>query len=67
MLRLAEGNKIRLFPAWPENWEVEFKLHVPYNTMMDGVYREGKIQSRVVSPPQRTGGIELPNGFVPLQ
>ena len=64
---LAEENKICLFPSWPENWEVEFKLHVPYEITMEDVYREGKIQSLVVSPPQRTGGIELPNGFVVLQ
>lgn len=24
------GREIRLLPAWPKQWDVDFKLHAPY-------------------------------------
>jgi len=53
MLLQAEGAKMILFPAWPKEWDVEFKLHAPMNTTVEGVYREGKLQQLEVTPASR--------------
>jgi hypothetical protein len=26
------GDEIRLLPAWPKEWDVDFELHVPQQT-----------------------------------
>jgi hypothetical protein len=49
----AEGGAIYLFPAWPRDWDVAFKLHAPYNTTVEGIYRNGKLESLIVTPPAR--------------
>jgi alpha-L-fucosidase 2 len=42
MLLQATGDTIFLLPAWPEKWEVEFKLHTPGNSFIEGSYSEMK-------------------------
>ena len=53
MLMQADGRKILLFPAWPKEWNVEFKLHAPMNTSVEGVYRGGKLETLKVTPEAR--------------
>lgn len=53
MLLQADGDKILLFPAWPKDWDVNFKLHAPHNTTVEGVYRGGKLDSLKVMPKTR--------------
>lgn len=53
MLLQTEGRKILLFGAWPKEWDVEFKLHAPMNTTVEGVYREGKLRQLKVTPRLR--------------
>ncbi len=53
MLLQSEGRKIFLFPAWPKVWDVEFKLHAPFNTTVEGVYRAGKLERLKVTPKTR--------------
>ena len=53
MLLQTEGRKILLFGAWPKEWDVEFKLHAPMNTTVEGVYREGKLRQLKVTPRSR--------------
>jgi len=53
MLIQADGNRIILFPAWPEGWDVEFKLHTLYNTIVEGVYCGGKLKKLKVTPQER--------------
>ena len=43
MILQANDRQIYLLPAWPEDWDVEFKLHAPYQTTVEGVYRDGKV------------------------
>ncbi len=38
MLIQTNGDQIFMLPAWPENWEVEFKLHTPGNSFIEGSY-----------------------------
>ena len=53
MLLQCDGKKIHLLPAWPENWDVAFKLSANDNTTVACVYRDGKIQSLTVTPESR--------------
>jgi hypothetical protein len=53
MLMQPVGDKILLLPAWPKEWNVEFKLHAPNRTVIEGVYRDGKMTQLKVTPPSR--------------
>ena len=51
------GRAIRLLPAWPRDWDVDFKLHAPYNTVLQCRYNNGKVRSLVVSPEARVSDV----------
>ena len=53
MLMQTVGDRIVLFPAWPPDWDVDFKLHAPKNTVVEGVLKDGKVVSLKVSPESR--------------
>lgn len=59
MLMQTDDKKIYLFPAWPKNWDVSFKLHAPYQTTVEGVLKEGKVVSLKVTPDSRRSDVEL--------
>ncbi|MFT2010109.1 DUF5703 domain-containing protein [Pontibacter sp. 13R65] len=61
MLLQADGEKIYLFPAWPQDWDVTFKLHAPYNTTVEGKLVNGKIEQLKVTPKQRQKDIVFIN------
>ncbi len=53
MLIQTEGKKIFLAPAWPKQWNVQFRLHAPYRTVLQGRIRDGRIESLEVTPRER--------------
>ncbi len=53
MLLQTDGPQIFLLPAWPKDWDVEFKLHAPQQTVVEGVYRDGKLELLRVTPASR--------------
>ena len=53
LLLQSDGRKIYLLPAWPEDWDVSFKLHAAMGTTVECVYRDGKVQTLVVTPASR--------------
>ena len=57
MLLQTDGRKILLLPAWPKDWDVDFKLHAPYQTVVEGTYRDGKLQSLKVTPEARRADV----------
>jgi hypothetical protein len=57
MLLQTDGKKIFLFPAWPKTWNVQFKLHAPYDTVVEGVVKDGKVQSLQVTPASRKNDV----------
>lgn len=59
MLMQCDGKKIILFPAWPKNWDVHFKLHAPYQTTVEGILKNGKLESLKVIPEERTKDIKI--------
>lgn len=50
MLLQSDGDRIFLLPAWPENWDVSFKLCAANNTTIECEYHDGKVKSLKVSP-----------------
>jgi len=57
MLLQSDGRRIFLLPAWPQDWNVAFKLCAADNTTVECVYRDGKVQSLKVTPESRRGDI----------
>ena len=54
MLMQCVGNQIRLLPAWPSGWNVDFKLNAPGNTTVRLVLANGAITTLTASPAART-------------
>lgn len=40
MLVQTEGKETLLFPAWPKEWDVRFKVNIPGNETIEGVYTQ---------------------------
>ena len=60
MLLQSHGDQIRLLPAWPKNWDVDFRLHAPHNTVVDAKVREARIVGWKVTPESRGKDVILP-------
>jgi len=63
MLLQPIDGKLHLFPAWPKDWDVNFKLHAPGRTTVEATLKDGKLEALVVTPESRTGDIVLPKGM----
>ena len=59
MLMQCEGRRILLLPAWPKDWDADFKLHAPFQTTVQGRVRSGKVVDLKVDPPERKKDVEL--------
>jgi hypothetical protein len=53
LLQPGPSGKLLLLPAWPKEWDVNFKLHAPGNTTVEGIYHAGKIEQLTVTPESR--------------
>ena len=53
MLMQCDGGRIVLFPAWPAEWDVRFKLHAPANTTVEVELRGGEVVKLNVMPEER--------------
>ncbi|WP_437919009.1 DUF5703 domain-containing protein [Sphingobacterium sp. LRF_L2] len=53
MILQTVDDKIYLFPAWPSEWDVDFKLHAPQQTTVEGKLRGGKVVDLIVMPATR--------------
>lgn len=66
MLMQTQGDQILLFPAWPEEWDVDFKLHAPGNTTVEGVLKNGELVELRVLPEYRRKDVIIPRSWQPL-
>ena len=57
MLMQADGKKITLLPAWPGDWDADFKLNAPYNTTVEGKVVKGKLLNLKVTPASRMADV----------
>jgi hypothetical protein len=61
MLLQTSGKEIYLLPAWPTDWDVSFKLHAPYRTVIECEVRDGDIQKLRVTPAHRREDVVVVN------
>lgn len=59
MLLQTDGQRILLFPAWPKEKDVHFKLHAPSNTTVEAELKDGKLVKLIVLPEERKKDIEV--------
>jgi hypothetical protein len=57
MLMQCQGKKIVLLPAWPANWDADFKLNAPYQTTVQASVRGGVVVSLNVTPASRLADV----------
>ncbi len=53
MILQCDGDDIAVLPAWPKEWNVSFKLRAPHNTVVEGLYRNGRLERLDVTPASR--------------
>jgi hypothetical protein len=57
MVLQNDGRRIFLLPAWPEDWDVSFKLRAAFDTTVECVYRDGRVQDLKVVPESRRADV----------
>ncbi len=63
MLIQEVDDEILLFPAWPKEWDVTFKIHASENTIVEGKLKAGKIIDKKVTPEKRNNNIKISYQF----
>ena len=63
MLLQSEGENIFLLPAWPADWDVDFKLHAPQQTVIEGKVSDGKLTGLKVTPEARRKDVVVNPAF----
>lgn len=61
MLLQPVGDALYVLPAWPADWDVDFKLHAPGQTTVELRVVGGKLQRLEVSPAHRARDVVLPD------
>lgn len=64
MLLQTDGKKIYLLPAWPASWNVECKLHAPYQTTVELSVTGGKIRRLKVTPENRRQDVIIQSNWL---
>lgn len=63
MLLQSDGRQLYLLPAWPSDWDCDFKLHAPYQTVITGRVKDGKLVEWFISPETRRGDVKIAADF----
>lgn len=61
LLMQTDGRAIHLLPAWPADWDAEFKLHAPLQTIVAGRVENGKLVQLDVQPESRRKDVVVHN------
>jgi hypothetical protein len=56
----GEQGKIRLLPAWPREWDVDFKLHAPDQTVVELTFQAGEVTRLEATPRKRLDDVIAP-------
>lgn len=59
MLIQWDGRLIHLLPAWPMEWDVEFRVHAPFKTIVEGKVEGGKLTSLRLTPDSRLDDVRV--------
>lgn len=57
------GDKIFILPAWPADWNLNFKLRAPGQTTIEGVVENGVLKRLSVTPSTRRANVIVGSGF----
>ena len=60
MLLQEVGTKLYIFPAWPKEWNVRFKLCVSRGTTVEAEMKDGQVINVKVTPQDRQQDVVLP-------
>lgn len=60
MLLQTAQEKLFVLPAWPKDWNVDFKLHAPDNTVVKVIYQDGEVKVKKVKPATKQSDLILP-------
>lgn len=63
MVLQCEGRQIVLLPAWPKDWDVDFKLRAPLDTTVQGVVQGGQLTKLLVDPESRRADVVMAEGW----
>ena len=53
MIAQEAGDRILLLPAWPANWDADFKLRLMRGAVLTGTVKEGKLVAWDIQPASR--------------
>ena len=57
---VQEGaGKIRLLPAWPAQWNLDFKLHLEHGAIVTGTVKDGKLMAWDIEPKSRKADVTV--------
>ena len=59
MLAQEAGDKILLLPAWPAEWDADFKLHLAQRTVISGRVKDGKLLTWRIEPTSRRKDVRV--------
>jgi len=59
MVLQTHNNKIHILPGSPKDWDIEFKLYAPENTVVEVNYKEGKIEKLNIIPKSRENDLVI--------
>jgi hypothetical protein len=66
MLLQTVGRRILLLPAWPREWDVDFRLHAPGPAVVEASVRRGRVTRLRVTPESRRRDVQVvPPGASP--
>jgi hypothetical protein len=57
LVQEGKDGKILLLPAWPAEWDADFKLHVAGDAVLTGIVRDGKQAAWDITPAARRGDV----------
>lgn len=55
----TDGRRIFLLPAWPRDWDVDFRLHAPHRTVVEARVENGRLVRLEVIPRERRANVEI--------
>lgn len=59
LMQCGGDGRIVLFPAWPREWDVSFKLHAPQGTVVEAELTGGKVTRLRVTPEERQRDVSV--------
>ncbi len=60
MLLQTDGDTLFVLPAWPDDWDVRFRLHAPGRTIVEGERVDGRLERLELTPTDRARDVRRP-------